>query len=85
MAGQAPLDELVVAKSDQLLTSDEMVALQHLTDAARTIRRIIGEGPQAIHDWAEAASRIHDLQHLVMAQAAARAYPGAFRLLGEAS
>ncbi len=34
-------------------------------------------------DLEEVASRIHDLQHMVMAQAAARAYPDRYRLLGQ--
>jgi len=35
------------------------------------------------HDWTEAAQRIHGLQHMVMAQAAARAFPHLYRELGE--
>ncbi len=40
------------------------------------------DGKVANEDLAEVAGRIHDLQHLVMAQAAARAYPDRYRLLG---
>lgn len=64
------------------LTADEHEAVYLLGQAAGVIRRIIGDGPTAAHDWVEAAGRIHDLQHMVMSQAAARAYPDMYRLLG---
>lgn len=35
------------------------------------------------YDWIEACDKIHQLQHMIMAQAAARAYPELFRLHGE--
>lgn len=44
--------------------------------------RIVADGPTRDHDLNEACARIHDLQHAVMAQAAARAYPGSYRRLG---
>lgn len=43
---------------------------------------IVGDGPTRDADLAEACAHIHALQHTVMAQAAARAHPGEFRLLG---
>lgn len=43
---------------------------------------IIGGGPTRAGDVNEAVGHIHSLQHLVMAQAAARAHPDRFRLLG---
>lgn len=66
-----------------LLTLEEREALDISASLANALRRIIGEGPQAENDWSEAAAKIHDLQHMVMAQAAARAYPDSFRLLGQ--
>ncbi len=65
------------------LTQDEHSAVYLLGKAAETIRRIIGEGSQSSHDWAEAASYIHILQRMVLAQAATRAYPDLYRALGE--
>ncbi len=40
-------------------------------------------GPTREEDLAELTATIHIIQRTVMAQAAARAYPGEFRLLGE--
>lgn len=68
--------------TEPLMTEDEHKAVALLGDAANAIRKVIGDGNQAEYDWAEAASRIHDLQHMVMAQAAARAYPERYRPLG---
>lgn len=70
-------------RPEHLLTDDERDALDATGELAGLIRQVIGDGPQAGNDWREAAGYIHGLQHLVMAQAAARAYPGQFRLLGE--
>ena len=68
----------------ELLTDDEKLALELLSKASGVIRRVIGNANPAIAgaDWAEAAADIHHLQHTIMAQAAARAYPDRFRLLG---
>lgn len=66
-----------------LLTADEREALRLTAQLANLCHRIIGRGPQAEPDWAEMAHRIHAVQHMVMAQAAARAYPSEFRALGE--
>jgi len=68
---------------NDLLTPDELEAIDLLSRASSAIRRVIGVGPHATHDWADAATWIHNLQHAVMAQAAARAYPDRFRLLGQ--
>lgn len=43
---------------------------------------IIGKGHTARQDLAELAADIHRIQHRIMAQAAARAYPDRYRLLG---
>lgn len=65
-----------------LLTEEELEALRLSGKLAERMRRIIGDGPTASHDWSEIAQCIHALQHAIMAQAAARAYPNEFRLLG---
>lgn len=66
-----------------------------LTDAEREAVRMAGElythvqdkvcgnGPTRDGDLAELRASIHHVQRLVMAQAAARLYPGELRLMGE--
>jgi hypothetical protein len=39
-------------------------------------------GPRRDHDIREFVTKIHDIQHMIMAQAAARAHPDRYRLLG---
>jgi hypothetical protein len=66
----------------ELLTDVEQRALGLTGELAKLMREIIGTGPQSEHDWNEAAHRIHAIQHMIMAQAAARAYPLLYRPLG---
>lgn len=66
----------------ELLTADEHYALALSGELASICNKIIGDGPQAAHDWAEMAVHIHGVQHMLMRQAAARAYPDLYRLLG---
>jgi hypothetical protein len=49
----------------------------------RIAEDVAGHGPTRDADLAEICAAVHVIQHAVMAQAAARAYPGAYRLLGE--
>jgi hypothetical protein len=65
-----------------MLTPDELAAMDLTAELANLFGRIIGDGPTRDGDWSEVAVHIHTLQHLIMAQAAARAYPDRFRLLG---
>lgn len=65
------------------LSLAELRALDLLGEAATAIREVIGDGPNAAAAWREAADKVHQLQAMVMSQAAARACPGRFRLLGE--
>lgn len=44
---------------------------------------IVGDGPTREADLAELTAAIHVIQRAVMSQAAARAYPGQYRPLGE--
>jgi hypothetical protein len=46
-------------------------------------RQVVGTGPTREADLRELAAHIHGIQHTVMSQAAARLYPGTYRLLGE--
>ena len=65
-----------------LLTDVELAAVDLTGQLARLVRQIIGDGPNAAADCTEAAHRIHAVQDLILAQAAARAYPERYRLLG---
>lgn len=66
----------------ELLTTQELEAMDMTAQLANKIHEIIGDGPTASADWSEAAAEIHVIQHRIMAQAAARAYPERFRLMG---
>jgi hypothetical protein len=66
------------------LTELEQEAMEKSGELAYLIRKIIGDGPNAYNDWAEAAIHIHALQNMLLSQVAARAYPETFRLLGQA-
>jgi hypothetical protein len=67
---------------DELLTAEELELMDVLCDAANRFRRILGASRTTEGDWAEIADKIHQLQTMVMAQAAGRRYPELFRLLG---
>jgi hypothetical protein len=82
-ASQVSRAEGTSSDRGDLLTADEREALALSGQLAKLCRRIVGSGPQAADDWSELASRIHAVQHTIMAQAAARAYPFEFRLLGQ--
>lgn len=69
--------------TDELLTPEEVEALDVLGDLARQFASIIGHGRTRDADSREAVFHIHALQNMVLSQAAARRYPGQFRLLGE--
>ena len=74
--------ECVYAQRLGYLTPEELEAMDLIGTFAGKLRKIIGDGPCAKGDWAEAADKIHQLQTLIMAQAAVRAYPEMFRPLG---
>lgn len=65
------------------LTDQEHAAISACADAWNAIVPIVGDGPTREQDLNEIAAHIHALQHFVMAQAAARAYPDLYRLAGE--
>lgn len=66
-----------------LLTDDEHEVLRLSGELASKARRIIGNGPQANNDGQELVIHIHGVQHMILRNAAARAYPDLYRLLGE--
>jgi hypothetical protein len=80
----APNPMLPGRRSVELLTDAERKALKMTGELANLVHREVITGPQAANDWNEFAMRIHAVQHMIMAQAAARAYPDEFRLLGNA-
>lgn len=66
----------------ELLTDKELEAIEVSCKLAHLLKEIIGDGPQESGDNAERIMHIHAIQHMIMSQAAARAYPHRFRLLG---
>lgn len=56
-----------------------------VTDIGRLMdgfNAVVGDGPSRDGDLAEAVRHIHVLQNMVLAQAASRAYPDRYRLMG---
>jgi DNA-binding transcriptional regulator YhcF (GntR family) len=78
--GQSTPDTL----AGDLLTADEREAVRHAGQLYVLIaERIVGHGPTRDDDLAEIRAAIHVIQRAVESQAAARAYPKEFRLLGK--
>jgi hypothetical protein len=68
---------------EALLTDAEREVVDLLGRAYTLLRNeVVAHGETRDADCAEMCAHIHVVQHAVMAQAAARAYPGEFRLLG---
>lgn len=69
---------------ETFLTDQELEAIRVAGKLAGLIKKITMPEPKGYqHDWLEACDKIHQIQHLIMAQAAARAYPHIFRMHGE--
>ena len=85
MTDQQMSDEGSVASrpSAPLLTDAEHTAVTAVADAWAAICKVVGNGPTRGADLGEVVIHVHALQHFVMAQAAARAYPDIYRLAGE--
>lgn len=66
-----------------MLTHQEREVVRKLGDVWNDLCQVVGDGPTRNHDLAEAVAHVHALQHFVMSNAAGRAHPGEFRLLGE--
>lgn len=83
-AGRQPV--MVLPDSEwverDLLTDDEHEFVEQLGRAWNLLCDVVGSGSSRSGDLAEAATHVHALQNLVLAQAAARAYPDRYRLLG---
>lgn len=68
---------------DPLLTDDEHAVMKTTADLWNGLCKITGRDQTRNADLAEACAHVHAIQHMVLAQAAARAYPDQYRLLGE--
>lgn len=66
-----------------LLTAAEVDVVMTLGRVWNEMCTIVGHGPTRDADLSEIVAHIHTLQRTVLGQAAARAYPDQFRLLGE--
>lgn len=67
------------------LTGAEQTAIDDAGRLATFIENeIISDGATRADDIRELEFYVHGIQHMIMAQAAARAYPGTYRKLGEA-
>jgi len=66
----------------ELLTDRDHEMIRQLGQMYMDFKHILGPGVVAKGDLGEVARHIHALQHMVMAQAAARAYPDKYRMLG---
>lgn len=64
------------------LTEDEHQAMQLTADLWNLLNQIVGQGRSRAGDLAEICHNVHAIQHVILAQAAARAYPDRYRLLG---
>ena len=67
--------------SQPLLTEAEIGLVGALGDLMGDLRAIMGDDVPA--DVREACNHIHALQNMVLSQAARRAYPDEFRMLGK--
>lgn len=81
-SGYEKSNRLLLVDDKQFLTSAEQEVLEITGDLTNKICDIIGNGPQSSYDKNEIISHIHAIQRTIMAQAAARAYPNKYRLLG---
>ncbi len=65
-----------------LMTEDEHRAMALTADLWNLLCRVAASGRSRSSDLGEVCHHIHAIQHVILAQAAGRAYPGRYRLLG---
>lgn len=65
------------------LTPGEHRVLELTGELWKALCEVTGNGSTRSADLTEAVAHIHALQHMVLAQAAGRAYPERYRLIGE--
>jgi hypothetical protein len=68
--------------ADELLTAEERELVQDLGRIYTRMMDVVRDERTRDDDLREIRFHIHGLQRMLMAQAAARAYPSEFRLLG---
>lgn len=68
--------------ADEMLTQAERDLISDLGRCMGAFTRIVGDGRTRDADLTEFCTIIHAAQNTVMSQAAARAYPHEYRLLG---
>lgn len=67
-----------------LLTGDEHHALRLTAELVNLVsQKVIGRGPSRDGDINEFASAMHVVQNMILSQAASRAFPDKYRLMGE--
>jgi hypothetical protein len=66
----------------EFLTEEERDTVALAGELWNQLCRIVPGGPTRAADLSELCVHIHAIQHAIMANAAARAYPGRYRLLG---
>jgi hypothetical protein len=71
-----------VKRRQAALTDDEHAAVRAAGDLWGLLVAVTGDGPSREGDLAELVGHIHAIQNAVLAQAAARAYPDRYRLMG---
>lgn len=77
-------DETQLIAPAVLLSEVEHHTVDLLSEVWECLEAIIGDGPTAPGDRAHAQDHVLALQRMILAQAAARAYPASYRLLGAA-
>jgi len=65
-----------------LLTTVEHKVIELVGLLPGLLERVVDVGPSRRADLAEVIAHVHAIQNAVLAQAAARAYPDRYRLLG---
>lgn len=68
--------------TEPLLTNEELQAMETSAVLFNQFSEIVGRGPTRQADLTEVAFHIHGLQNMVLAQAASRAFPDRYRLMG---
>lgn len=66
----------------ELLTADEKKVINDAGQLWNAIAKLVPSGPTRDADLKELVVHVHSIQRAVMANAAARAYPDEFRILG---
>lgn len=82
--GQLSMMENVHDGRVDLLTDTEHRAMDLTVELVQVmVTEVIGQDASRDGDVAELVGHVHAIQHMIMSQAAARAYPDRYRLLGE--